>query len=75
MIISDLSYIESADNSEVEGAGYNYGYYRRRAFNVAGAEALAEAKGFNTKAFSSTHTLTIEGNYSGAGSSSYSESF
>ncbi|NJK57002.1 MAG: hypothetical protein HC939_13825, partial [Pleurocapsa sp. SU_5_0] len=67
----------SANNSEVEGAGYGYrhGYYRRRAFNVAGAEALAEAKGFNTKAFTSTHTLVIEGNYSGSGSSSYSESF
>jgi hypothetical protein len=67
MIISDLQYIESATEIEVKGGV-------RPAYNVAGADALAEAFGRNTKAFTYTHTLTIEGNYSGAGSSSYSES-
>ncbi len=73
MIISDLQYIESANETEVKG-GHDWSYYKR-AYNVAGAEGLAEAYGRNTKAFVYTHTLTIEGNYSGAGSSSYSESY
>jgi hypothetical protein len=66
MIISDLQYIESATETEVQATG--------GVFNQAGADAVAEAFGRNTKAFTYTHTLTIEGNYSGAGSSSYSES-
>jgi hypothetical protein len=67
MIISDLQYIESASETEVTGGW-------RPAYNQAGATGVAEAYGRNTKAFVYTHTLTIEGNYSGAGSSSYSES-
>ena len=66
MIISDLQYIESANETEVQATG--------GAFNQAGADGIAEAFGKNTKAFSYTRTLTIEGKYSGAGSSSYSES-
>jgi hypothetical protein len=66
MIISDLQYIESATETEAQAV--------RPAFNQAGATGVAEAFGKNTKAFVYTHTLTIEGNYSGAGSSSYSES-
>jgi hypothetical protein len=68
MIISDLQYIESATETEVRATGGSY-------FNQAGATGVAEAYGRNTKAFVYTHTLTIEGNYSGAGSSSYSESY
>ncbi|PSB08205.1 hypothetical protein C7B62_17425 [Pleurocapsa sp. CCALA 161] len=68
MIISDLQYIESATETEVKGGV-------RPAFNQAGADALAEAFGKNTKAFTYSRTLVIEGNYSGAGSSSYSESY
>jgi|GEM_PF-1563970 len=70
MIINDLQYIESA-NEEVQGGSW----WKRRAFNQAGADANAEAFGFNTKAFTRTNTLVIEGNFSGANSSSYSESF
>jgi hypothetical protein len=72
MIISDLQYIESANETQVEGGGC-WCYYKP-SYNVAGAEGIAEAFGKNTKAFSYTRTLTIEGKYSGAGSSSYSES-
>lgn len=73
MIISDLQYIETTE-TEVEG-GYGYYNYYKRPFNQAGANASAEAFGKNTKAFTTTGTLVIEGNYSGSGSSSYSESF
>ncbi len=66
MIISDLQYIESANETEVQATG--------GAFNQAGATGLAEAFGKNTKAFVYTSTLTIEGQFSGAYSSSYSES-
>jgi hypothetical protein len=68
MIISDLQYIESATETEVKGG-------KEHAFNQAGADGLAEAFGKNTKAFAYTNTLTIEGQFSGASSSSYSESF
>ncbi|PSB08207.1 hypothetical protein C7B62_17430 [Pleurocapsa sp. CCALA 161] len=67
MIISDLQYIESANETEVQATG--------GAFNQAGANGLAEAFGKNTKAFSYTSTLTIQGQFSGAASSSYSESY
>ncbi|MEO0012776.1 MAG: hypothetical protein RLZZ535_1165 [Cyanobacteriota bacterium] len=69
MIISDLQYIESVNETEAQATGG--GKY----FNQAGATGVAEAFGRNTKAFAYTHTLTIEGNYSGAGSESYSESY
>ena len=65
MIINDLQYIESA-NEEVKG-GWS--------FNQAGADADAESFGFNTKSFTTTKTLVVEGEFSGASSSSYSESF
>jgi len=75
MIISDLQYIESA-NEEVLGGGKKYGSWKKRKpFNQAGAEATAEAFGFNTKAFTKTDTLVVKGEFSGAYSSSYSESF
>ena len=68
MIISDLQYIESANETEVQATGGS-------SFNQAGADGLAEAFGKNTKAFAYTSTLTIEGQFSGAASSSYSESY
>jgi len=75
MIISDLQYIESA-NEEVVGGSKKYkSWKKRKPFNQAGAEATAEAFGFNTKAFTKTDTLVVEGEFSGASSSSYSESF
>jgi hypothetical protein len=73
MIISDLQYVESATETEVKGGGC--WCYEKRSYNVADAGALAEAFGRNTKAFSYARTLTIEGNYSGAASGSYSESY
>ena len=77
MIISDLQYIESA-NESVLGGTKKYGkkvksWKKRRPFNQAGADATAEAFGFNTKAFTKTDTLVVEGEFSGAYSSSYSE--
>jgi hypothetical protein len=73
MIISDLQHIESANNIEVQG-GYSFDYYQRP-YNVAGANAGAQAFGRNTKAFTSTDTLVIEGQFSGSSSSSSSETF
>jgi hypothetical protein len=71
MIIRDLQHIESATETEVKGG---YSYYKRP-YNVAAANAGAEAFGKNTKAYTSTGTLVIEGQFSGSGSSSFSESF
>jgi len=73
MIISDLQHIESATETEVKG-GWG-GYYYQRPYNVAEANAGAEAFGRNTKAITSTGTLVVEGQFSGSGSSSKSESF
>jgi hypothetical protein len=91
MIISDLHHIESATETEVIGGGCCYDpcepvdpckpvdpcnpIAKKRPYNVAGANAGAEAFGTNTKAYTSTGTLVIEGQYSGSGSSSFSESF
>jgi hypothetical protein len=68
MIISDLQYIESVSKTEEKATGGKY-------FNQAGATGVAEAFGKNTKAFVYTETLTIEGQFSGAYSDSYSESY
>ena len=74
MIINDLQYIESA-NEEVTGGKWGYYGSWKQPFNQAGADADAEAFGFNTKSFTKTKTLVVEGEFSGASSSSYSESF
>ena len=79
MIINDLQYIESA-NESVQGGSWKdgYGSWKKPApqpFNQAGADADAESFGFNTKSFTTTKTLVVEGEFSGASSSSYSESF
>jgi hypothetical protein len=72
MIISDLQHIESATETEVKGG---YSYYYKKPYNVAAANAGAEAFGKNTKAYTSTGTLVVSGEFSGSGSSSFSESF
>jgi len=87
MIISDLQYIESVDAAVLGGhhpakkddhkpaKPKKPTMKVRKPFNQAGADAVAEAFGFNTKAFTKTDTLVISGEFSGASSSSYSESF
>jgi hypothetical protein len=83
MIISDLQHIESANEVEVNGG---CGYCpppapvhcdpkpvccKPRSYNVASADASAQAFGTNTKAYTNTDTLVIEGQFSGSRSSSY----
>jgi hypothetical protein len=80
MIISDLQHIESASEIEVNGG---HGYCcppvhcepkpkcYKPSYNVAGADASAQAFGTNTKAYTNTDTLVIEGQYSGSRSSSF----
>lgn len=86
MIISDLQHIESATETEVKGGTYYCEpvyckpvYCKpvcyKPAYNVASADASAEAYGKNTKAETSTGTLVISGQYSGSGSSSKSETW
>jgi hypothetical protein len=87
MIISDLQYIESATEAEVEGGStyykssvyikpvYHKPIYYNPAYNLAVAEAGGQAYGKNTKTYTSTNALVIEGNYSGSGSKSVSESY
>jgi hypothetical protein len=84
MIISDLQHIESATEIEVNGG---HGYccpppvhcepapvcYKPRPYNVASADAGAQAFGTNTKTSTNTDTLVIEGQYSGSRSSSFAE--
>jgi hypothetical protein len=85
MIISDLQHIESATETEVNGgfaAGGCYqpsypshcgGSYYPRPYNVASAEAGAQAFGSNTRTSTSTDTLVIQGQFSGSRSSSFAE--
>ncbi|MGL5835849.1 MAG: hypothetical protein ACRC1Z_21850 [Waterburya sp.] len=86
MLISDLQHIESASEIEVNGG---CGYcpppkcYEPKpicppykpSYNVAYANAGAQAYGHNTKTATSTGTTVIQGKYSGSGSSSMSEAF
>jgi hypothetical protein len=68
MIISNLEYIESADNSEVQGAGY--GYYYGRSAN-ANADGDAQAYGDYTNAYSNTNVVAdTNAGFSGANSKS-----
>jgi hypothetical protein len=80
MILSDLQHIESATEIEVNGgmAACCYpsnwcGGYQPRPYNVASADASAQAFGTNTKAYTNTDTLVIEGQFSGSRSSSFAE--
>jgi hypothetical protein len=89
MIILDLQHIESASEVEVNGGcGYHPEpvhcepkpvckpvCYKPSYYNVASANAGAEAFGVNTKTTTSTGTTVIQGKYSGSGSSSMSEAF
>jgi hypothetical protein len=81
MIISDLQHIESASEIEVNG-GCGYcppdpckpkPMCYKPSYNVAGADASAQAFGTNTKAYTNTDTLVIEGQFSGSRSSSFAE--
>jgi hypothetical protein len=75
MIISDLQYIESANETEVQG-GWSYYVPKYKApYNYAQADAAAEAFGKNTNAKTYTNTLVVSGEFSGAKSSAVSESF
>jgi len=68
MIISDLQYIESADNSEVQG-----GFSFRSRFTSAFASADSEAVAFGDRTFASTNTVTVadaDNGVSASGSSS-----
>jgi hypothetical protein len=71
MIISDLQHIESATETEVKG-GWG-GFYYPRPYNVASAEAGAEAFGTNTRTSTTTDTLVVQGQFSGSRSSSFAE--
>jgi hypothetical protein len=73
MIISDLQHIESATETEINGGCGWCGGYQPRPYNAAGANASADAFGRNTKAYTNTDTLVIEGQYSGSRSSSFAE--
>jgi hypothetical protein len=64
MIISDLQYIESADNSEIQGG--NWGYSAN-----ANADGDAQAYGDKTNAYSNTYVVADANNgFSGASSKS-----
>ncbi|MEN9520007.1 MAG: hypothetical protein RLZZ381_2595 [Cyanobacteriota bacterium] len=82
MIISDLQYIESASEVEVNGGS---GYCKphiyckpicyKPAYNVASANAEADAYGRNTMTSTSTDTKVVQGESSSSDSSSLSKAF
>jgi hypothetical protein len=73
MIISDLQHIESATETEING-GTGWGcYYNPRPYNVASADAGAQAFGTNTRTGTYTDTLAIQGQFSGSRSGSFAE--
>jgi hypothetical protein len=78
MIISDLQYIESADNSEVQGGSYYHDYYYRYRSANANADASAKAFGNKTNAYTNTYAIadsnagvSLAGSKSHASSSNY----
>jgi hypothetical protein len=74
MIISDLQHIESATEIEVNGGtGWGCCYYPSRPYNVASADASAQAFGTNTRTGTYTDTLAIQGQFSGSRSGSFAE--
>jgi hypothetical protein len=81
MIISDLQHIESATEIEVNGGfaaggcypSYCGGTYNPRPYNVANADAGAQAFGTNTRTGTFTDSLVIQGQFSGSRSSSFAE--
>ena len=82
MIISDLQFIETADNSEVQGAGgkykdYSY-YYKKYSKKFAKASADADAKAFGDKTDAYTNTFAIadaDAGVSLSGSKSYAAAY
>jgi hypothetical protein len=74
MIISDLQYIESANETEVQGAGGKYyDYYKKyKPSAVALADSTAAAIGYKTEAKTYTNTTAIAGvgSFAESGSSS-----
>ena len=77
MIISDLQYIESADNSEVQGGSY-YCYPKGddKYKNYAKADANADAKAFGKYTNTYTNTYAVadaEAGVSLSGSKSFAE--
>jgi hypothetical protein len=74
MIISDLQYIESANETNETEVQGGWGYYYSP-YNYAQADASAEAVGYNTEAKTYTNTLVISGQFSGAKSSAISKSY
>jgi hypothetical protein len=90
VIISDLQYVESATENDVQGGNHRpNGNSANRAtavglpdvfgslslYNEARAEAVAQAFGTNTRTFTTTDTLVIQGQFSGSSSSSFAEAF
>ena len=79
MIISDLQYIESADNSEVQGGSYYccYGKEKKEKYeNYAKADANADAKAFGKYTNTYTDTFAVadaEAGVSLSGSKSFAE--
>jgi hypothetical protein len=73
MIISDLQHIESATETEINGGCGWCGSYNPRPYNVASADAGAQAFGTNTRTSTATDTLVIQGQFSGSRSSSFAE--
>jgi hypothetical protein len=73
MIISDLQHIESATETEINGGSGWCCTYQPRPYNVAGANAGAQAFGTNTKTYTNTDSVVVQGQYSGSRSSSFAE--
>lgn len=77
MIISELDYIEVANNSDLEGAS-GYGGYYYYVYPSADADAYAYADalaiGYKSDAFTKTYTnaVAVSGVFSQANSGSYS---
>lgn len=76
VIISDLQYIESVTETEVQGGCRSCGRGPtggRKPCNTAIAEAGAKAFGTFTTTSTTADTLVIQGQFSGSGSSSLAE--
>jgi hypothetical protein len=84
MVISDLQHIESATKTEVQGGCRRWWcpsgnmIFRPSSidplsYNVAGAEAGAQAFGTNTITSTTTDTLAIQEQFSGSDSGSFAE--
>ena len=79
MIISDLQYIETVDNSEVLGGygkKYDYKKYYKKYSAKASADASATAVGKKTDAYTNTFAVAdVKEGVSLSGSSSYASAY